>query len=73
MNGKGFQDIPPGDSLIVLTPGGGGIGAPAERDPASISTDLRDGLITNEVAAQVYGFAETRGRGASNQKGKIGD
>jgi N-methylhydantoinase B len=72
MNGKGFQDIPAGDSLLVLTPGGGGIGAPAERDPASIATDLRDGLISDEVAAQVYGFAGTRARGASKQKGEIG-
>ena len=32
LKGKGFQLIPPGDRLMVLTPGGAGIGAPAERD-----------------------------------------
>ena len=29
LKGKGFQLIPPGDRLVVMTPGGGGIGEPA--------------------------------------------
>ena len=33
MRGKGFQQVPPGDRLVVLTPGGGGIGAPEQRAP----------------------------------------
>ena len=31
---KGFQMIPDGDRLILKLPGGGGMGDPAERDPA---------------------------------------
>ncbi|MEM6745579.1 MAG: hydantoinase B/oxoprolinase family protein, partial [Pseudomonadota bacterium] len=31
LKGKGFQMIPPGERLVVETPGGGGIGDPAER------------------------------------------
>jgi len=55
--GKGFQEIPPGDRLVVLTPGGAGLGAPGERDPASVRADLRDGLLTPETAARDYGVA----------------
>jgi hypothetical protein len=43
MRGKGFQQVPPGDRLVVLTPGGGGIGAPdrarAERSRAISPTN----------------------------------
>ena len=31
IRGKGFQQVPPGERLVVLTPGGGGIGAPDKR------------------------------------------
>jgi N-methylhydantoinase B len=39
LKGKGFQDIPAGDRLIVMTPGGAGLGDPAARDPAAIEAD----------------------------------
>ncbi len=55
MNGKGEQDIPPGDRLWIETPGGGGYGDPAERDPAAIEADLRGGLVTADAAARDYG------------------
>jgi len=45
LKGKGFQEIPPGDRLVVLTPGGAGIGDPAERDPALIARDTEDELV----------------------------
>lgn len=54
LKGKGFQAIPPGDRLIVETPGGGGIGHPADRAPARVRADLEAGLVTTEGAA-VYG------------------
>ena len=38
LRGKGFQEVPPGDRLVVLTPGGGGIGAPS--GPASGTRQL---------------------------------
>jgi N-methylhydantoinase B len=44
LKGKGFQAIPPGDRLVVMTPGGGGIGDPAARDPALLVKDREDGL-----------------------------
>src|SRR5215471_13858441 len=36
----------PGDVVRLRTPGGAGHGAPADRDPAAIEADLRDGYIT---------------------------
>ena len=57
MKGKGFQDVPPGERMVVLTPGGGGIGAPAQRDRAQIARDVADGLISPETAREVYGYA----------------
>ena len=50
LNGKGFQEVPPGDRLIVETPGGAGIGDPGERERAAIDDDVRDGLIGGVAA-----------------------
>jgi N-methylhydantoinase B len=55
LRGKGFQDIPAGDRLIALTPGGGGLGHPFDREPAAVQQDIIDELVSVEVAAQVYG------------------
>lgn len=46
LKGKGFQDVPPGERLVVLTPGGAGIGDPAERDPVRIDREVAEGLVT---------------------------
>ena len=43
MRGKGTQLIRPGERLVVMTPGGGGLGAPDARDAALIASDLREG------------------------------
>ena len=46
LKGKGFQTIPPGDRLVVLTPGGGGIGPAGEREPEALARDLAGGYVT---------------------------
>jgi N-methylhydantoinase B len=51
-----LQVVPPGDRVIVSMPGGGGMGAPSERDPAAIRRDIRLGYITEEAARLEYGF-----------------
>ena len=56
---KGFQVIPDGDRLVLELPGGGGMGDPAERDPALVARDVRDGLVSAEVARGVYKVAVT--------------
>ncbi len=55
LRGKGFQDIPAGDRLVVLTPGGAGLGDAAERAAQSIESDLKDGLISRDAASNLYG------------------
>ncbi len=36
---KGYQVIPAGDRLVLMLPGGGGMGDPAGRDPAAAARD----------------------------------
>jgi N-methylhydantoinase B len=43
---KGYQIIPAGDRLVLELPGGGGMGAPDQRDETLIAADRRDGLVT---------------------------
>jgi N-methylhydantoinase B len=51
---KGYQVIPDGDRLLLLLPGGGGMGLPSERDPAAVARDVRDGLVSAENARAFY-------------------
>ena len=45
----------PNDVLTTITPGGGGYGSPARRDPAMVAEDLLNGLISLEKAREDYG------------------
>jgi N-methylhydantoinase B len=54
--GKGELRVEPGDYLIFETPGGGGFGDPAERDPQALALDRKRGLVT-EAGARAYGGA----------------
>ena len=56
MRGKGFQTVPADDRLVVLTPGGAGIGDPRERAPTSVCADVESGLVSSENAIAIYGF-----------------
>lgn len=44
------------DVLVVETSGGGGWGPVAERDREEIAADVRSGLLSQQRAAEVYGF-----------------
>jgi N-methylhydantoinase B len=46
----------PGDVIRVITGNGGGYGDPRRRDPARVAEDVKNGLITLERAAEVYGW-----------------
>lgn len=50
------QDIAlmPGDRVRVRTPGGGGYGDPARRDPAAVAEDVRLGRYTAEEAERLW-------------------
>ncbi|MBB5690229.1 hydantoinase B/oxoprolinase family protein [Roseomonas alkaliterrae] len=54
---KGFQIIPKGRRLLLKLPGGGGMGNPKERDPALVRRDVEDGLVSEEAARRIYGYA----------------
>jgi N-methylhydantoinase B len=56
LRGKGFQTVPADDRLVVMTPGGAGIGDPKERAAANVRDDIASDLVSNEKAAAVYGF-----------------
>jgi N-methylhydantoinase B len=56
---KGFQVIPDGERLLLLLPGGGGMGDPTERDPALVAADVAAGLVSAENAATLYKVAVT--------------
>jgi N-methylhydantoinase B len=47
--------LQPGDVITYETPGGGGMGDPKARDPELVKRDVADGLITAQVARDVYG------------------
>lgn len=52
------QDIAlsPGDRVRVRTPGGGGYGDPAKRDPKAIAEDVRLGRYSAEQARRLWGW-----------------
>ena len=52
---KAFTELRRGDVLTVRTPGGGGWGAPAERERDRVDRDVRSGLLSPERARDVYG------------------
>ncbi|MBX9749120.1 MAG: hydantoinase B/oxoprolinase family protein [Roseococcus sp.] len=52
---KGFQVIPKGRHLVLLLPGGGGMGDPRQRDPALVARDVADGLVSEAEARRLYG------------------
>ena len=57
MRGKGKQFVPTGRKVMLAFPGGGGYGAPADRDPAFVKRDLARGYISAETAAHDYGLS----------------
>lgn len=49
-----------GDTVTHISPGGGGYGDPAKREPARIRADIEAGLISPEAASKDYGFDATK-------------
>jgi len=52
-----------GDLISMETPGGGGYGPPAERDPAGVLRDVLDGKVSVAQAREVYRVAIDTDRG----------
>lgn len=51
---RGTQIIPAGERLIVEMPGGGGLGAPEQRDPLAVALDVANGYISPQAARDIY-------------------
>jgi N-methylhydantoinase B len=58
---KRQQRIPGGERVVLRLPGGGGHGDPFEREPAQVTRDVEDGLISVERARDVYGVVLKEG------------
>jgi N-methylhydantoinase B len=56
IEGKSTHDLDAVDVVSVRTPGGGGFGDPADRDPAAVARDLRLGTLSAAVARAAYGY-----------------
>jgi N-methylhydantoinase B len=51
----GLTRLKPGDVVVMDSAGGGGYGAPRERDPELLARDLREGKVSAESAKRDYG------------------
>ncbi|MEX0307425.1 MAG: hydantoinase B/oxoprolinase family protein [Ruegeria sp.] len=56
LRAKGRQLVKNGQRLRLSLPGGGGYGAPEQRDRDAVADDLAAGFISTEQAKQDYGF-----------------
>jgi N-methylhydantoinase B len=54
LDGKAELNLDGGEVLRVYSPGGGGYGDPADRDPEKVRADFEDGLVSAEEAAEVF-------------------
>ncbi len=52
--------VKPGETVTILTAGGGGYGEPAKRDAASVRRDVALGYVSEQQAAQFYSAALSR-------------
>ena len=51
----------PGDVVRITTPSGAGYGDPLDREPEMVLTDLENGFVSAEEAANVYGIVPVDG------------
>jgi N-methylhydantoinase B len=53
--------VPAASTLVLETPGGAGIGLPADREAAELTADLESGFVSERAAAESYG-SSTEGK-----------
>ncbi len=74
---KQMGELAPGDLYANLCGGGGGVGDPLDRDPASVEHDVAEGLVSEAGAARDYGVVVGDGNAtaalrASRRRERIG-
>ena len=52
--------VGPGDRILIQSPGGGGYGPAARRDPQLVLEDVEQGFISERAAREVYQVAVER-------------
>ncbi|WP_420637213.1 hydantoinase B/oxoprolinase family protein [Candidatus Palauibacter sp.] len=52
---KGREVVPPGQRIVLETPGGGGLGDPSRRPPERVREDVLDGYVSADEATRAYG------------------
>lgn len=52
-----LRQLASGDTIELVSSGGGGWGNPFERDPNKVFNDILDGIVSPEMARTVYGVA----------------
>ncbi|HLW46932.1 MAG TPA: hydantoinase B/oxoprolinase family protein [bacterium] len=62
--------LPAGTEVTLNLPGGGGFGPPAERDPALVAEDVRNGYVSAERARSDYGVVVDLERGTAVRIGR---
>jgi N-methylhydantoinase B len=50
-----------GDFLVCVVPGGGGYGDPLRREPELVERDIRHGLLSAQIAREIYGVVLVEG------------
>jgi len=68
-----YRAVRAGDMVTAIGAAGGGYGDPFERDPAAVAAEVRDGLISAEVARNKYGVvldAKRQADSAATQKAR---
>jgi N-methylhydantoinase B len=48
--------VPKGDRIVILSPGGGGLGDPRKRNPALVRQDVENELVSVGTARDIYGL-----------------
>ena len=56
---KGTRDLGADTEIVLNLPGGGGLGDPADRDPALIERDIRYQIVSPEAAERDYAVTVT--------------
>jgi N-methylhydantoinase B len=56
LNSKGAFTVPPDGQVVFDSPGSGGYGSPAERDPEALRDDMINGYVTVDMARRDYGI-----------------
>ncbi len=63
--GKGRHLVPKGDRIVILSPGGGGLGDPRKRNAAFVRQDVENQLVSAATARDIYGiYLEVRAAAA---------